>query len=99
MQLETLEKTLRISSAIENFNKYPCKGETFERNLEFTIRDNKYKIEWYSNLCTLYINEFEMMFDHVYIESTWPRHYKNFLQFYNNKNEIVAVIPLEKYDK
>lgn len=91
-----LEELLNSHPAITNTERPETKGAYFNREFEFEIRGVKYKIEWYVNLMTLFIGEFEMLFDEVIISSTVPRRFKGFLQFYY-KGNWVADIPLERW--
>jgi hypothetical protein len=96
--LKELEELLNSHPAIQNIRKYPSPNSTLERHFEFEVRGIKYKITWYVNLMTLYINEFEMMFDQVVLSGTVPRMFKKYLQFYY-QGCWIADIPLEEYGR
>lgn len=94
--IDELELLLKRSTCIENLVR--CgKGELLQRYFEFEVRGQKYEIIWFINQMTLFIGEFELLFDEVNLESTFPRRFKNFLQFYD-KGKLIAVLPLEEYD-
>lgn len=95
--IDNLEKILNSNKAIKELTRYEIASESFKRGFSFFIRDFEYKIEWWSNIGYLLIEEAEIIFDNVRINTTWPEHYQNFLEFLNCNDGIVAIIPLEKY--
>ena len=94
--VDELDKVLRSNPAIENLQRFSEGRELFERYFSFSVRNQQYKITWHRNLMLLNIGEFELIFDEVKLASTFPRCYKNFLQFYND-DKLIAAIPLELY--
>lgn len=96
--IDNLEKVLNSNKEIRNLTRYGLSTESFKRNFSFFIRDIKYRIEWWSNIGYLFIGEAEIPFQNICINTTWPENYRNFLEFLNNSNEMVVIIPLEKYN-
>lgn len=104
MELETLVKIIESSSAVV------CQKEligqldgdlNFNREIVFTVGDKDYKIVWYKNMSTLYIDEnTQVMFDDVKCQNTWPvcttKNSKNQLQFMYGSDKVCIMIT-ERY--
>lgn len=92
---ERVEEVL-TSSPFITFNGWVDPDEYgFSRTAAFSVRGVDYKIEWFCNYSTLYCGEMEVLFDDFRVDTTWPKHFKYFLQFYAD-GSICAVIPIEE---
>ncbi len=72
-------------------------GEYFKRIRKFKVKNKKYKIEWYHNQSYLYIEDVIIPFFRVKQQNTWPIGKKMNLQFYDERNEVCCVLPIEEY--
>ena len=59
------------------------------------IYGNQYIINWHRNMSRLTHGDMDVMFFSVKQSATWPNNRKLNLQFYDNNNQIVCVIPIE----
>lgn len=85
------------SENIKNVERYSRGEQEFQRMIKFQIEEQEYIIEWYSNMCKLYIGKAQVIFDKVRFSGTWSNEYKENLQFYDGKNEVVCIIGVDKY--
>ena len=95
IEYEELESLLN-TDLIELFVSKDVPGK-LNRSFKFIAFDKTYLIEWWKNLCYLYIDDVQIPFEQVKITGTWPNRYKNNLQFYYN-GEVCAILPIEKYN-
>ena len=95
--LEELDKAL--THKLINVVNHTTKGETFERKRMFTLREQTFIIEWYINVCYLYIEKLTIPFHSVKQSGTWPNSAKLNLQFYNASGEACAILELESFPK
>lgn len=71
--------------------------ETFERSRVFTVNGEEYRIEWWVNGCYLYAGDLITLFNWVRRSNTWPNRAKLNLQFYDQHDQVIAVLPIEYY--
>ena len=69
----------------------------FDRYRSFRVDGVSYKIKWFCNFCTLYCGDVEVLFRWVKRTGTWPNHAKLNLQFYDDRNSVCCVLPIEYY--
>jgi len=98
MTIEKLEEVL-CSKGVDNLKRYSSNNELFSRWFSFSVNENSYKICWYHNLITLYLNsDCLLIFNYVIYSGTWPNEYKWNLQFYIEESKCpVFIIPIEKW--
>lgn len=97
-----MEELLKV---IENSNVEYKKGNFGElnekldlvRDLNFSVNNVNYRINWYHNLMTLFISDnVEVKFTRIEHSGTYPNGYMRNLQFYYCEH-CVCLIGLEKY--
>jgi len=91
--IEDLKKVLDHKNISMVENKEP--DEFFDREMRFVIDGECYKTVWWVNVSYLEIGVLLIPFRYVKQESTWPNNAKLNLQFYNDRNEIVCILPIE----
>jgi len=92
---ETLERILRddrINGKPININQYG-----FSREFAFCIDGADYEIRWFHNQSTLSSGFLDVIFHRADISGTWPNRAKMNIQFYDINNNVVAVLPIERY--
>ncbi len=95
MKLEDLEKVLKSHPAIE-FKELPEEEPgKLDRYREFTVRGVEYRIQWWVNICYLYIGEVKIPFYKVEVSGTWPNNFKLNLQF-SYMRAVCVILPLEE---
>ena len=93
-KLEDALKSIPLITEVEWINKDKY---DFSRELQFTLRENTYKIVWYINVSNLLINdEIIIPFDSLEYNGFYPNHFKNNLVF-SNKGIDVLYMPVEEY--
>ena len=70
----------------------------FSREFAFCIDGSDYEIRWFHNQSTLSSGFLDVMFHRVKVANTWPNRSKMNLQFYDDKNNVVAVLPIDHKD-
>lgn len=105
MEKERLESILKSHKAITNIKWIKENEYGFSRNIEFTIRGQRYEILWYINCSELFCGELQVCsFVYIGIDGCYPNGYKENLVFsIPNNNSLsgrktIALIPLEEYD-
>lgn len=73
--------------------------ERFERIRELVIDGQTYTIEWWQNISYLRFGGLLVIFDSVKQTGTWPNSAKMNLQFYDDRGELCAVLPIEYYKR
>ena len=96
MDKDKLEQTLKNTPNIKDFKWINTDEFGFSRTCEFVIRGVHYKILWYTNLCTLYIGEFELLFDEIRVDGCYPNGFKTNMTFTLN-GFTTGNIPIEEY--
>jgi len=97
MKIEDIVKLLQSNKCIENVKYDKLNDGRFNRDIYFTVRNVEYHIEWWINICYLYLGDFFMRFDKAEINGFWPNHFKNNLNF-SMDDKTIAVIPVEEYE-
>ena len=87
----------RICGEVINTDKYG-----FSREFSFTHNDVYYEVVWFNNLSTLKVGkegQLHVSFFMAKFGNTWPSHTgsKMKLEFRDNNQNLVAVIPVEWY--
>lgn len=95
MNREQLVKVLSHQN-ITIVKSFDDKPSNIDRIILFEIENKQYKIVWFCNVMTLYIDKFFMRFHEVEQSGTWPNNAKRNLQF-DYGGETVGVIPIEYY--
>lgn len=96
---EQLKSLLQIT-AVEDLKIFADNGELFERFFQFVVEGVKYTIQWYANYSTLYIGNINgplLIFYNVEYSNTWPTGNKMNLQFMDNNNQKIFILPVERY--
>jgi hypothetical protein len=89
-QLEILMTDDRINGKPINIDDYG-----FSRQFGFNVDGADYEIKWFRNQSTLTSGFLMVKFHHAEISNTWPNNSKMNIQFYDERNEVVAVLPIE----
>lgn len=97
VHINEIEKYLMELPGITNMQRYAKGKEYFERFLKFDINNKTYIIEWYRNICYLYIDDFVMNFYKITANGNYPNGYKLSINFKGCDEDTIAVIPLEEY--
>lgn len=99
---EELEKVLTRAGVFKGWIK--SDQYDFSRTADCEALGMKFEIEWWCNLCNLYIGNAQIIFRWVYEDTTWPGYnWKRELFFANGprpgpfeiKDDLVALIPTE----
>ena len=97
----TMEQILRVLNFNKNIDVKPQVVlddlSYFNRNIEFTLREVNYNIEWWYNHSFLNIGEAKLLyFTDMEIISTYPNEYKYNLAFFQGESNVM-IIPVEEY--
>lgn len=97
MTMDDILRILSRSRNITNVTMIDVDDYGFSRRVRFEVEGQVYVIERWANLCYLEAGNAKIIFDKVRFKGTWPNRYKNNLQFYDDRNEVVCVIGVDKY--
>jgi hypothetical protein len=76
-----------------------CKVSGFWRSFKFERLGCEYKITWFKNESSLYINGLgQIRFRYIAIDGFWPNHFRNNLNLSLDGEEQCAIIPIEAYE-
>ena len=94
---EKLESALESIPLISNIEWIYKEKGGWSRKIQFTVRNRTYKIVWFTNVSTLYINdEIAIPFDSLAYNGFYPNDFKNNLIFSLNGNSVLYM-PVEEY--
>ena len=96
MTKEDIEKLLSSHESITLIMPDESSGG-FDRDIKFIVRKIEYRIQWWINLCYLFIGEVQIPFHYIEISGTWPNLFKTNIQFSGLDGNKVAIIPAEEY--
>ena len=96
LTMEKLEKILESNDCIKAIGWINKDKYGFSRTYQFEVRNVVYEIEWWCNISYLYCGELFVLFDEMRIDSTWPNHFKNNIQFYY-QGKVCCILPIEEY--
>jgi len=104
MEQEYITQLLQQNKYIEDVKIPNSIAPDFDREHEFSVRGVRYKIEWWTNICYLYIDEVIIPFGFMELSGTWPNRFKTNIQFMDRAPrgvfdlpEKVCIIPLEEW--
>lgn len=99
MKIEELDKVLSSYPTIEIIPAPESADPTeFLRDRYFKVNGEEYRIEWWVNICYLYIGEnVQICFKSIKVSDTWPNDAKMNLQFYDEKNNVCAILKIDNH--
>ena len=77
----------------------PNPSEYFDRARHIRVLGKEYDIAWYVNIVYVFIGDVQLVGRYLKRTNTWPVHTKMQLQLIGNDDQVVAIIPIEYYDK
>lgn len=94
MEFDRINEVLSSHKNIK-YLKEEQPNDHFNREVDFIVRGQAYKIQWWPNISYLFFNfDNNLLFNNFKVSNTWPNNAKFNLQFYND-DDIVLIIPIE----